>query len=234
MYIAICDDCQEELTYKYEIIEKTFSQYKITCEFKLYTSVRKMLEDNYIKPFDAVFTDIDMPEISDTDIAEQIKELHRSAQIIFVTDHDEPVFKAYIFKALGFIRKNYLEAEIGKIVESLINTINSRSGYMLLSDSGAERKYKVDDIIYMQSDDHYIDIISVSGKCSVRESLKEMEINYSRYGFIRIHSRYLVNQRYIYSVEKNAVILSDGQRLPMSRNRARAVKEQFRLYIRRS
>lgn len=233
LYIAICDDSREELMYVYKIIEKALSQYKITCQFQVYTSASKMLEDNYSKPFDAIFLDLDMPEIDGMDVAAKINKINESTEIIFVTNHDELVYKAYRFKALGFIRKKYLNAEINEILEILINTINSRQKYLIFCDSGVDKKYKVQDIIYMHSDDHYVDIISLDDKCSVRDSLNNIEKSYSQYGFIRIHSRYLVNFRYIYSIEKNTIVLNGKQQLPMSRNRVSAVKELLQFYSRR-
>lgn len=126
-----------------------------------------------------------------------------------------------------------MDIEIDEIVESLIESINMKHKYVIICDSGIERKYNINDIIYMQSDDHYVDIFSINQKNSVRESLNNIEKMYSHYGFIRIHSRFLVNYRYIYSIERSTVVLNNLQQLPMSRSKVIAVKEAFQLFSRR-
>ena len=233
MRIAICDDSRTELIYVHRIIESAFKKHKIICQAQIYTDGNKMLEDNCSKPFDAIFLDLDMPDIDGMEVASEINKLNGTTEIIFVTNHDELVYKAYRFKALGFIRKKYLDMEINEILDILIKSINSQRRYMVFCYSGVDKKYNVNDVVYMQSDDHYVDIISIKDKCSVRCSLNNIEKKYAHYGFIRIHSRYLVNYRYIYSIENGTVILIDKKQLPMSRSRASTVKEMFQFFSRR-
>lgn len=233
MRIAVCDDNREELEYVGKIIENAFMQHKIMCQSQVYTDADKMLKENASEPFDAIFLDLDMPGIDGMKAASEINKQSDATEIIFVTNHDELVYKAYKFKALGFVRKKYLDIEINEILETLVNAVNIKNRCIVFCDSGVDKKYKVNDIIYMQSDDHYVGIFTIDGRCSTRDSLNNMEKNYAHYGFIRIHSRYLVNYRYIFSIEKNTVILTDSQKLPMSRNRVSTVKEAFRFYSRR-
>lgn len=233
MNIAICDDNPADLEYMTKIIYQAFDHNRIICNMKTYTNAGDLLEANQIQLFDVVFLDLDMPEMSGMEAAAQLNKLHEATEIVFITNHDELVYKAYRFKALGFIRKKFLNIEIDEIVEALIESINAKEKYIIFCGTGYETKYNINDILYMRSDDHYIDIFSVNKKESLRGSLNHIEKNYSQYGFIRIHSRYLVNYRYIYSIEKNTVVLNDLQQLPMSRSRVKAVKEAFQLFSRR-
>jgi len=233
MNIAICDDNYADLEYIAKIVYQSFNKNKISCNIKTYTNAGDLLEAHQNQLFDVIFLDLDMPEISGMEAASRLNKLNESTEIVFITNHDELVYKAYRFKALGFIRKKFLDIEIDEIVESLIESINMKHKYVIICDSGIERKYNINDIIYMQSDDHYVDIFSINQKNSVRESLNNIEKMYSHYGFIRIHSRYLVNYRYIYSIERSTVVLNNLQQLPMSRSKVIAVKEAFQLFSRR-
>lgn len=233
MRIAICDDDKNELEYVYTVICENFKQKNILCESKKYISAISLLEDNEKEPFDAIFLDLDMQEISGMDVASQINKSNEFTEIIFVTNHDELVYKAYRFKALGFVRKKYLQDEIDEIVDLLIKSVNEKQRYIVLSDCDTEKKYHIEDIIFMKSEDHYVDIATRQEHFLIRESLVELEKQYSTYGFIRIHSRYLVNFRHIYSIEKNMIVLDNREQLPMSRNRIKFVKEEFQRYVRR-
>lgn len=233
MNIAICDDSQMELAYIAQIVYKSFNKSSIFVDLKTYTDAGSLLGANQMQRFDVIFLDLDMPDMNGMEVASCLNQLNGSTEIIFVTNHDELVYKSYRFKALGFIRKKLIEVEIDEIIETLVESINMRCQYITFQDSGNEMKYYVKDIIFLQSDDHYVDIVSADKKDMVRKSLNHIEKDYGHYGFIRIHSRYLVNYRHIYSIEKNAVVLDNQQRLPMSRSRVLAVKEAFQLFSRR-
>ena len=231
--IAICDDNETDIKYIGKIIKKEFAAHNINCELSLHTDAKSLLDVNQSQPFDVIFLDLDMPRLNGMDAASQLNKSNSAAEIIFVTNHDELVYKAYKFKALGFIRKKYLETEIEEILETLIETINSRQQYITFSDSGNEFKCLINDIMYMQSDDHYIDVITPKKKYTLRDSLNNIENLYAHLGFIRVHSRYLVNFRYIYSIEKNTIVLNNKYQLPISRSKIAAVKEAFQFYSRR-
>jgi len=233
MNIAICDDNEPDIKYIKKIIKNEFDSHNIKYELKLYNNAQSLLQANQSQPFDVIFLDLDMPDINGMDTASQLNQYTTSTEIIFVTNHDELVYKAYRFKALGFIRKKYLETEIGEILDVLIETINSRQKYIVFSDSKTEFKCLINDIFYIQSDDHYVDIITKEKKHTLRESLNNIERLYAHLGFIRVHSRYLVNFRYIYSIEKNTIILNSKHQLPISRSKIIAVKEAFQFYSRR-
>ena len=133
-------------------------------------------------------------------------------------------------KKVNFEIKLYTSAD--KLLEdNLIESINLNCQFIVFSDIG--KKYNVRDIIFMQSDDHYVDIVTDVTKGTVRDSLNSIEKSYSHYGFIRIHSRYLVNYRYIYSIESSTVVLTNKQQLPMSRSKSNSVKEAFLFFSRR-
>lgn len=233
MNIAVCDDSEADIRYIETILKKEFSSYNINCELTLFTDPKILLDVNQSQPFDVIFLDLDMPDINGMEVASNINKLNSDTEIVFVTNHNELVYKAYRFKTLGFIRKNYLENEICEIIELLIESVNSRKQYITFCDSGAEYKLYINDIVYMRSDDHYVDVITNDEKYTIRGSLNNIENLYSHFGFIRIHSRYLVNFRYIFSIERSVIVLNNQQQLPMSRSKLSAVKEAFQFFSRR-
>lgn len=231
--IAVCDDSINDLKHIGIAVKKAFQANNIMCELNNYTSAKQLLIDNINQPFDAIFLDLDMPEINGMEAAEKINEIGAVTEIIFVTNHDELVYKAFKFRAIGFIRKKFLDKEINEIIKVLIDDINLKQHYLIFFDSGSEKKCCVNDVIYMQSDDHYVDIITNNKKITVRTSLSDIEKKYSQYGFIRIHSRYLVNYRYIFSIEKSTVVLDNNCQLPLSRSKINSTKEAFQFFSRR-
>ncbi len=231
--IAICDDDKGELEYVERIIEKSFDRKNVQSAYKAYTSAKTLLEDNKQEPFDLVFLDLDMPGINGMETAENIGMQEGRTEIVFVTNHEELVYKAYRFKAIGFIRKKYLEEEIDEIIDIFFKEMAYREQYLVFKDSRTTYKILSQDIMYMQSADHYVDVVTHDNRYVVRDSMNNIEKMYSDCGFIRIHARYIVNYKYIYSLEKNEVVLTDGRKLPMSRAKGSSVKQLFQYYSRR-
>lgn len=231
--IAVVDDDASELNIIYKTIvcalENRQSVYHIDC----FSSANAFLKVHEHNPFDAVFLDIDMPQISGMDAAEILNQSEYETEIVFVTHHDELVYKAYRFKALGFIRKKQIDSEIDEILDILLQTVRRKKKFLEFQDAGKLLRIKLDDIIFIQSDDHYAEVFTIYGKETVRQSLNTIEEVYGDLGFLRIHMRYLVYYKYIYSIEKNIVILHDNKQLPLSRSRSNEVKQQFQKYARR-
>lgn len=233
--IAICDDSKEELEYVSQVIVNAFEKKCVNVTTQMYMSALDLLNENRKEPFDIVFLDLDMPGIDGMETADRIGSLDNSTAIVFVTNHEELVYKAYRFKAIGFIRKKYLEIEINEILDIFLKEAMYKKQYLIFKDSGKSVKIKIGDIIYMRSKDHYIDVITTdeNNKCVVRDSMHNIEKMYSNYGFIRVHSRYIVNYRYIYSLGKDEIVLTNNQKIPMSRGRVNDVKQMFQYYSRR-
>lgn len=231
--IAICDDSKSDIKMIHKNISTIFKNFNINFDIATFSDAAFFLSASEDKNFDVVFLDIDMPQINGLEVATELNKRNIISEIIFVTNHDELVYKAFRFKALGFVRKKHIETEMLEIIEILIEHINRRYKHILIQDGHIEKKAHINDVIYMQSDDHYVNVVTSNGKIMIRKTLNDIESEYSVYGFIRIHLRYLVNYRYIYSIEKNVIILDNQEKLPLSRSRAKAVKDSFQFFSRR-
>ncbi|MFC4302704.1 response regulator [Cohnella boryungensis] len=78
-----------------------------------------------LKP-DAAFLDIDMPEISGLEAAEQVHRLNGDIQIVFVTAYHEYAIKAFELAALDYILKPVNADRLARTVERLKLTEPSR------------------------------------------------------------------------------------------------------------
>lgn len=68
----------------------------------------------------------------------------------------------------------------------------------------------------------------------VRSTMKRLEEELEKNGFIRIHSGYIVNYSAIKVLNGNTVVLKNNKELPISRNRLNYVREKFFEYIGKS
>ena len=86
----------------------------------------------------------------------------------------------------------------------------------------------VERIYYIESFAHYLEVVSSDGKIKIRDNIgkwnKELEVD----GFLRIHRSYLVNQRYIYGLCSDGIMLTTGEILPLARGRRAEVQRRLR------
>lgn len=206
--------------------------YSDESEIKTYTDSASLLSDYNRNCFDALFLDIDMPVLNGMEIAEKIREIDRSVKIIFVSNNNELAYKGYLYNAFRFVRKSNLKQDLCETVKSLNESFSTQNDYLVFKTSKGEVVIAVEDIRYFEVKTHFINVVCNDGVIGILGTLREYEEQIGNNGFIRIHKSYLVNFRYIRSVENNFVYLSCGKELPLSRHRAKEVRMKMMFFSR--
>lgn len=80
-----------------------------------------------------------------------------------------------------------------------------------------KNKIILDDLYYIRSDDHYLELITKLKKEITRGSLKQFE-NQLPSIFFRCHKSYIVNTNYIKSNNVKEIIMANNDVIPISRN----------------
>lgn len=234
--IAVCDDDKAMLRVLTDKIGEIYKQNSIAFEIRSFLSGTNFLNSHKEHSFDVVFLDIDMPEVNGFDIAEQVNNSGETL-IVFVTSHDELVYSSIKFRPFRFIRKNYLETELGETLTAANTELmkrNSARKFMFQTKSG-EVFEDLQLVEYIEIFGHWL-LVHIKDNKSLEcyGSLSDMERELNNYDFVRTHKSYLVNCRYIYSIEKNQLVLDDKTVIPVSRYKAESVKQNFRNYLRRT
>lgn len=102
---------------------------------------------------------------------------------------------------------------------------------IVLETSKKSVKLSYDDIHYCIMFSPYIDIHTYSEKITVRKKISEIETMLPDEHFVRCHRSYIVNIRYIKSIEKCNLVLENGVKIPISRGRFKELNEVFINYI---
>ncbi len=92
-------------------------------------------------------------------------------------------------------------------------------------------KLYLDDIVYIESKRNYIIIHTIDDVAyKYKDSINKKEDELSKYGFARFHESFLINLKYIKSINKNSVTVIQNFDIPVSRYRMQSVKESFLEY----
>lgn len=232
---ALIDDNEDFLNYMSESINNILVNKKIDPQINTFTDGEQMLKDllEGEKYYDVVFLDVQMPNQMGTEIAKAIRSKFNEIVIVFVSSYDTYVFEAFDYDTMAYIRKSEFDKKIENTIERIITKVNKINKEFIFNNSEGKYVVSAQDIMYFESLNHCIQIYKVNGEViKITNSLNQLEQRFSIYNFIRIHAGYLINLKYVYSIENTSVILINNKALPISRHRLKEVKKAFQTNLR--
>ncbi len=237
--IAICDDNRNFVEFMTQAVKREFeTQTDEKIEIESYLSSELLFAHHNMKPFDVVFLDIDMPELSGFQLAAAISG-SGDCYIIFVTNHPELVYDSLYFRPLNFITKSrdsFFDNKLHSVVNQLFIELKQNMPVVLENKIAGRVAVMMKGIYYIQSSKHYV-IYHTCGRepISVRGNIGELEEYLAAYDFVRIHKCFLVNLRHVFNIDKDKdeVIFKHGFRLNMSKNYKQSADEKLTRYLRR-
>ena len=234
--VLVCDDEENILKDIADIVRNNLSERQLECSIEEINDARVLLGELKENPIDVLFLDIDMPYYSGMDIASYINENNLSTILIFVTSHDELVFKTFAYKPFGFIRKTHLNEEINELMDRLTKEIEIRKQELVITKAGEIVKVPLGDISYIESEGNYLNIRTSEEIIRHRETMSNMENELKGKDFIRCHKGYLVNVNYIEKMKMSELIVKCGKEeaiVPVGRSYEKDVKKKIMENIKR-
>lgn len=229
--IAICDDSESDALAAIKVIRNTLNNLNQEAEIKYYLNAEEM-QDKLLKknePLDLLILDIDMPGVSGLDLAEKLRANNLKLLIIFLSNHEEFVFKAIEFQPFRYIRKIKLETEMPIAIQSAVKVIAANSDLQITLDTDdGNIRIKMSEILYYETEKRKVAVILKNGKkLIVNKNITEMQGYIQNEKFIMIHRSCVVNVDHVHNILNYAVILDSNETLIVSRPRYKAVKQKI-------
>lgn len=218
--IAIVDDVRSEAEYLASFVERYGNENNEKMKIARFKSGFDFL-DGYKAVYDAVFLDIEMPDIDGMAAARKLREFDNDIIIIFVTNIAKYAIQGYSVGALDYLLKPPKYADI-KMRMNIISKRKRLNDYsIVIPYQGGERKLTSGEIVYVESRGHDI-IFHTDGDEILWKgtTLKRVESELTEHGFYRCNNCYLVNLRYCTEIKGNSVMVN-GEELQISRARKR-------------
>lgn len=228
---VICDDeaiMRERLTqYLHRFEWDTGNKFHITA----FQSGDELLR-TYPRNTDLLLLDIQMEGSSGMDVAKRVREFDRDVCIIFITTMHQMAMEGYKVRAFGFLKKPVTYPEFRYELREAMAQIKGAKKQSIVLKSGTElRKLNADDILYIEVRNHNVEIHSATGTEEFYIQLKELAARLQSHGFFCPHTSYLVNQRHIAKVGKEALTLTDGTVIPISKHRRKEFLTELTNYV---
>lgn len=233
LHIAICDDCKEELIQIKQALESVSEKIGTPAlDIRIFEDGENLYKSAERKGYDIVFLDIEMPGLHGFQLAKMLHMNHPGTRLIFVSSHENLVFDSQDYLPLGFVRKGLLGRDMVRMMRLYFRETASYYVTYKIKDGFSYRELFVKDILYVECIGHELTFVLVNKKEPYRSSgsLKAIEGDLAPYHFLRTHRNYLVNQRYVENVEKRTVLLTNGLRVDIAKDRRKQVAEAMIRY----
>lgn len=216
--IAIAEDNQIDCQ---QIIEKLHTyekEYNTPVDITHFSNGMDLVT-NYKPIYDLLILDIEMPLLDGISTAKRVRETDRTVQILFLTNMAQFALNGYEVEAIGYVLKpiSYysLVVEMKKVSRILCSQIKRT---ILLTSINETKRISVDEITYVEINNHQLVFHTMSGSSTLTGSLKAAEQELSQNGFASCNRCYLVNMRYVEKVQNFTVVVA-GTPLAISRNK---------------
>ena len=166
-------------------------------------------------------------------LAAELRKEDQHTLLIFVTNHDELVFQCFQYEVFNFIRKDFLESELPLAVASAYQKVWNHTSKLQLKSKTGLLSLAADDVVYFVSENHTIMMCEKENtKVQVMYTMEKLEKLLPQNQFVRCHAGYIVNCFYVFSINPNEILLTTGERIPLSRHRKKEMKSVFQQYLR--
>ena len=183
--------------------------------------------DNYHMDADLIFMDIELPGINGMEAAHRLREIDRQVILIFVTNMAQFAVKGYEVDALDYIIK---PAQYGPLSIKLDRAAQrwraAAESVMVALPTGTQRLL-LWEIYYIEVQGHKLTYHTEKGQLPGTGTLQDAEQRLHGKGFLRCNKCYLVNQKHIQTVTGSDVVLSNGEKLQISRLRKKEFMEEL-------
>jgi len=230
LVLAICDDDVSVLEIVSGAIVNSFRRrgYSAHMEtFKRATALEARMET---QEFDLVFLDIDMPGMDGITFARKLRTRNSRTDVIFISSREDKVFEALRTQPSGFIRKSRFIEDVSEIVGLWLDNRSEEARVELALESAEGTvRLPLDTVLYIEGDGKVQKVVSSLHKepIVVSRTMQEFEDKLSESGFLRIHKSLLVNYRYIRRMDDTDAVLTNGEKLPMSRRRVQEMRTRY-------
>ena len=230
---AICDDEPLALNMVASALKTCFEQQGVRLLLESYTDPQDFSRHIQRHGWQVVFLDIDMPKLDGITLGKQLKEANDQTDIIYISNCEDRVFDAFSAHPFGFVRKSSFLKDAESVARLYIASLqkNRVDKCLEVKSQGGVNRLKIQEISYIECDKD-TQLIHLSGRnaadaVGVQLRMKILEEKLTPYGFLRIHTGYLVNYQAIRRFDTDTVQLQSGEVLPVSRRKRQEVFQAY-------
>ncbi|SHH71099.1 two component transcriptional regulator, LytTR family [Clostridium collagenovorans DSM 3089] len=225
--VAICDDevciCSQLEKILLAHSKRSFLKIEIETFLSGEELFRYILCNNF---FDLIYLDIEMGDMSGIDVGKELRKKLKDykTEIVFISGKDQYDRQLFDVQPLHFIPKPINAETVIKDLELAIEKSNNLNAYFKYKKRSDSFKIPIEDIIYFESMNREIRIVTVNGEDFFYGLLKDVFLTLANHQFVKIHRSYVINYHHTVSFKYDEVTMSNDKILPISQSKRKEIR----------
>lgn len=228
MRVIIVEDDPVATTILSKLLDEEHTQTEVVGSFKEATAALEFLADNSV---DAIFLDIELPDLSGIDLAGIIDD---SIHIVVVSSSEEYAFEAFQLNVVDYILKPITKKRLYKSLLKLQKLVRGNTNSMVATNcifikkNDSYQKIRIEEIVWIESDADYVVIHTGSERFYMKATMKEILDKLPSGHFARIHRSYIAAVDKITEFNDfESTLRLEGVELPVSKTYRGALKKEL-------
>ncbi|MFY0601584.1 MAG: response regulator transcription factor [Cyclobacteriaceae bacterium] len=176
---------------------------------------------------DLIFLDINMPQIKGTDF---LRTLNQPPKVIFTTAYSEYALESFEFDVIDYLVKpiafeRFFQAA-NKALRLMDTSSDSSDDHFFVKDSHKLMKIKFDEVLYIESNQNYVNIVTLTQKHMALMPLKSVIEVLPKSDFIQVSRGCVVAKSKVEAIEGNQLVIGEFK-ITISRRMREGVLESL-------
>ncbi|MFI3236443.1 MAG: LytTR family DNA-binding domain-containing protein [Lachnospiraceae bacterium] len=229
MYIAICDDNQQDLCNIINLLEEYKLQHLSSLIYETFNKPESLLERMKSKHFDLLILDIVMPTQSGLDLAKHIRTWDSNIPIMFLTSSEEFAIESYRIQVQDYLLKPIDKSDFFASLTHQKQQLLQRDSRIFVNTSKGIIQLFISTIVYIEIRNRKLLFFQTDGNIiEANGSIQEIEQALSVYPqFAKPHRSYLVNFYHVKSIDNTWIFTITGTYIPIARGNFMKLKNQY-------
>ncbi len=222
--LAICDDEKSSAAEAAGLLDRYKRAHPgLEISSETFYSSFDLLEAIEKGTYDIYLLDIYIDKVNGIELAEAIRKRDENGHIIFMTSSNAFYKEAFRIHAVHYLEKPILEEEFFDAMDRVCQKEEKR--YLTVRESGEVRKIAADDILYIESEDHYKRIVTPQKSYLVRSTVKELQEDIALEYFHALGMKTILNLKKVLRINRDTITMEDGAQFPVPRGTYRQLSE---------
>lgn len=229
MRIAICDDEQIFRAELHNYLVNYKTERRIQIDIYEFDDGKSFLGSDLT--FDIVFMDYQMPDIDGLETAKQLRLKNSLCSIVFITSYSDFFIKdAFEVNTYRFFDKPISCDKIYSMLDTYIAQ-QKRLAPIMVYDFDGQKTIPFKDIVLIEGDNKYCKIHTTAEIIPCSKTIVATLRKLPEYCFYRTHKSFAINMYFVSKVEKDNILMINGETAYLSRKYAPSFKKAYRDFV---
>ena len=230
--IAVVEDMKNDFDIISNFIDKYYKKKQISYNLHGFKCEKEFCDEFEKDKFDIIFLDIYIDNLNGMELARNIRKKDEKCLIIFSTVSKEFAIESYEVRAFYYLLKPYSYEQFMEVMNLAHKVLPNQVKYIEVKEARINIKVCLDDIIYIDYYNHYIQIHTNYRMIKSYMKFKEiMELLEPYKQFLYCYRNCMINMSKVSGIREKDFVMKNGEIIPISKKHCGEIKQYFADYI---